>query len=140
MIMPNTTPPPMTLKRRLRRIRRTIRGSIEVIRGRGNSVNDRLAANPLMFAAKTYNTAHPDYEPELAGCYSGRIHNSVFANDNPLFAEVRKLARRDKVPNRAWRSILDEAMAEARSVPGFDQVIERKTFVENYLAELGAHY
>jgi predicted O-methyltransferase YrrM len=138
--MPDPSLPPMTLKRRLRRLRRAARGAIEAIRGRGNSVNDRLAANPLMFAAKTYNTAHPDYEPELVGCYSGQIHNPTFANHNPLFAEIRKLAKRDKVPSGAWRSILDGAMAEARSVPGFDQVMQRKAFVEDYLAELGARY
>ena len=66
--MPETFVPPMTLKRRLRRLRRTVRGSLAALRGGGQaSVNDALAANPLMFAEKTYNTAHPDYEPLTRG-------------------------------------------------------------------------
>ena len=132
--------PPLTLKRRLRRLRRAVRGSLDAISGRGNAVNEALAANPLMFADKTYNTAHPDYEPELARCYSGRMYNLDCANDNPLFLEINKRARRGKVPNRAWAPVLDEAMAEARSVPGFDEVMERKAFVETYLAELERRY
>ena len=139
--MPETFVPPMTLKRRLRRLRRTVRGSLAALRGGGQaSVNDALAANPLMFAEKTYNTAHPDYEPELARCYSGHLHNLEFANRNPLFLEIGALARRGKVPNRAWRPILHDAMAEAREVPGFAQVAERKAFVETTLAELGRRY
>ena len=138
--MPETFVPPMTLKRRLRRLRRAVRGSIAALRGSGSSVNDTLAANPLMFAEKTYNTAHPDYEPELVRCYSGRLHNLEYANGNPLFLEINRLARRGKVPNRAWRQILDAAMAEARGVAGFDQVAERKAYVDTTLAELGQRY
>jgi predicted O-methyltransferase YrrM len=140
MAMSELFVPPMTLKRRLRRLHRVVRGSLDAIRGRGNSVNDTLAANPLMFAEKTYNTAHPDYEPELARCYSGRMYNLDCANDNPLFLEINKRARRGKVSNRAWQPVLDEVMEEARGVPGFDQVIERKTFVETYLADLERRY
>jgi hypothetical protein len=107
--------PPMTLKRRLHRVRRTVRRSLAALRSK-NSVNDALAANPLMFAEKTYNTAHPNYEPELARCYSGRIHNLDCANDNSLFREIRQLARRGTVPNRAWRQILRDAMERDRYV------------------------
>jgi predicted O-methyltransferase YrrM len=139
--MPDTFVPPMTLKRRLRRLRRVVRDALATLRGGGkNTVHDTLAANPLMFAEKTYNTAHPDYEPELARCYSGRLHNLEYANRNPLFLDIMKLARRGKVPNRAWRQILHDAMAEASTVPGFDQVVERKAFVETTLAELGRRY
>src|SRR5580704_4407948 len=139
--MPDTFVPPMTLKRRLRRVRRVVRDALATLRGGDkNTVHDALAAHPLMFAEKTYNTAHPDYEPELARCYSGRLHNLDCANRNPLFVEINKLARRGKVPNRAWRQTLHDAMAEASTVPGFDQVAERKAFVETTLAELGQRY
>jgi predicted O-methyltransferase YrrM len=134
--------PPMTLKRRLRRLYRAARGSFDALRGGGNlgAVNERLAANPLMFAEKTYNTAHPDYEPELARCYSGCLYNRDCANGNPLLRDIEQLARRGKVPNRAWRPLLDAAMAEARAVAGFDQVMERKAYVETYLADLERRY
>jgi predicted O-methyltransferase YrrM len=141
MAMPDPFVPPMTFKRRLRRLRRTVRSTLRTLRrSGGGSVNDALAAHPLMFAEKTYNTAHPDYEPELARCYSGRLHNLDCANRNPLFVEINKLAWRGKVPNRAWRQILHDAMAEASTVPGFDQVAERKAYVETTLAELGRRY
>jgi len=139
MAMPDPFVPPMTLKRRLRRLHRAVRGAIDAVRG-GGSVNDRLAANPLLFADKTYNTAHPDYEPELARCYSGRIYNPNCANGNSLFLEIVRLARNGKVSNYAWRGLLRDAMAEASSVPGFDQVIERKAYVETYLAALEQRY
>lgn len=139
--MPEPFVPPMTLKRRLRRVRRAVRGTLAALRGGGgNSVHDALAANPLMFAANTYNTAHPDYEPELARCYSGRMYNLDCANANPLFREINHRARRGKVPNRSWQATLGEAMAEARTVPGFEQVMERKAFVETTLAELERRY
>lgn len=139
--MPGPFVPPMTLKRRLRRLNRAVRGSLAALRGGATrSVNDALAANPLMFAENTYNTAHPDYEPELARCYSGRMYNLDCANDNPLFLEINRMARRGKVPNRAWRQILHDAMAEATTVTGFDQVAKRKAFVETTLAELGRRY
>jgi predicted O-methyltransferase YrrM len=139
MAMPDSAVPQMTLKRRLRRLYRAVHGSLDAIRG-NRSVNDRLAVNPLMFAEKTYNTAHPDYEPELARCYSGRLYNLDCANDNPLFREIVKLARRGKVRNRAWRPLLDAAMAEARTVPGFDEVMQRKAYVESTLAALEERY
>src|ERR1700685_641496 len=143
MAMSDSPVPPLTLKRRLRRVHRLIRssiGSIRALRGGDRSVRDALAEMPLMFAEKTYNAWHPDYEPELARCYSGRIHNPDCPSSNPLFLEIQKLARRGRVPNRAWQPILRDAMAEASTVPGFDQVMERKTYVEDYLAELGQRY
>jgi predicted O-methyltransferase YrrM len=144
MAMPESSEPQMTLKRRLRRLRRAVRGSIDstvhALRGGAGSVNDELSTRPLMFAEKTYNTAHPDYEPELARCYSGRIHNPEFPSTNPLFGEIQKRAWRNWVPNRAWLPVLRDVMAEASTVPGFDQVMERKAYVENDLAELGRRY
>jgi hypothetical protein len=138
--MPDSFVAPMTLKRRLRRLYRPVRALVHSIAGPGNSVNAKLAANPLMFADKTYNTAHPDYEPELARCYPGRIYNLDCANDNPLFQDIKRFARRGSVPDHAWRPVLGEAMAEARTVPGFDQVMERRDYVETYLADLGRRY
>jgi len=143
--MTDSSVPPMTLKRRLRRLYRAVRGAIEsgalALRGgRAVSVQDALRAMPLMFAEKTYNTAHPDYEPELARCYAGRIHNSDCRSSNPLFLDLQRRARRGHVPNRTWQRILREAMADASQVPGFDQVMRRKAHVENYLAELGQRY
>jgi len=137
------------VRRRLRRLWRHASGFARVgRRGRHNegttSLNDAVAASPLMFAHKTYNTAHPDYEPELAGNYPDRIFDAALPCDNALFRAVKQLVRWKKVPNHAWTHELEIAMQEAKTVPGFDQIMERKIFIEQYLAQLtqryGSHY
>ena len=59
---------------------------------------------------------------------------------NPLLVEVRKMAKRDKVPRKIWHQVCQDMMAEAATVPGFDQVMERKTFIDTYMADLGQRY
>src|SRR5580700_4563445 len=102
--MSDTGTSPITLKRRLRRLRRAVSGSIraavDTLRGRDDSAS-------LL---------------------------------NPLLVEVRKMATRDKVPRKIWRQVCQDMMAEAATVPGFDQVMERKTFIDNYMATLGERY
>lgn len=133
------------LKRRLRRLRRTVSGSIrtaiDTVRGRGDSaLTNAKAEAPLLLDEKTYNTAHPDYEPELVRNFPDRILGDNGARTNPLLVEVRGMARRDKVPRKIWRQVCQDMMAEAGTVPGFDQVMERKAFIENYMADLGQRY
>jgi predicted O-methyltransferase YrrM len=95
---------------------------------------------PLLFAEKTYNTAHPDYEGELVGNFPDHVHHADRPCSNPLFVEIRKLARRNMVPRRAWPRLHREVMEEASAVPGFRQVMERKQFIETHLAELSRRY
>src|ERR1700689_4594519 len=133
------------LKRRLRRLRRTvsssIRTAVDALRGRGDSaVNNAKAVAPLLLDEKTYNTAHPDYEPELVRNFPDRILNDDGASSNPLLAELRTMAKRDKVPRKIWRQVCEEMMAEAATVPGFDQVMERKAFIDDYMAAPGQRY
>jgi predicted O-methyltransferase YrrM len=136
---------PITLKRRLRRLRRTVSGSIrtavDTLRGGGDSaITNAKAEAPLLLDEKTYNTAHPDYEPELVRNFPDRILNDNGSLMNPLLVEVRKMAKRDKVPRKIWRQVCQDMMAEAATVPGFDQVMERKTFIDTYMADLGQRY
>lgn len=108
------------------------------------SFDKAMGTMPLMIADKTYNGSHPDYDPELVRNFPGRILNGDKPSNNALYAEIKKLAFGQRVPRFVWRPILKKAMAEAATVPGFDQVMERKAYVENYLAEMGrkhgAHY
>jgi predicted O-methyltransferase YrrM len=141
MTVPQPDSSHVPLGRRLRRLRRAVSGAL---RSR-NALDDAKASGPLRIATKTYNTDHPHYEPELVRNFPDRIQNAELRCDNPLLSEIRKLARRnDKVPRKLWRQILTDAMAEARTVPGFDQVMERKDYIESYLGDLGqrhgAHY
>ena len=119
------------LKRRLRRLRRVIGGTL---RGKGWS------AEPLLIAEKTYNTDHLDYEPELVRNFPDRIQNLDRGGTNPLLRELCRLAHGGKVPRRVWEQVQRDVMEEARTVPGFEQVMERKTYIESYLAELGQRY
>jgi predicted O-methyltransferase YrrM len=133
------------LKRRLRRLRRTVSGSIrtaiDAVRGGGDSaVTNAKAGAPLLLDEKTYNTAHPDYEPELVRNFPDRILGDNGSRINPLLVELRTMAKRDKVPRKIWRQLCQDMMAEAATVPGFDQVMERKAFIETYMAELGQRY
>jgi len=143
MLVPSSSPIP--LKRRLRRLRRAVSGSIrtavDAVRGRGDSaVNNAKAEAPLLLDEKTYNTAHPDYEPELVRNFPDRILSDNGSLLNPLLVEVRSMAKRDKVPRKIWQQVCRDMMAEASTVPGFEQVMERKAYIENYMAALGQRY
>ncbi len=95
---------------------------------------------PLMRDDKTYNTAHDDYDPRLVRNYPGRIFNADLPNDNDLYAAIKKMAIGGRVWDWSWGSVLKKAMAEAQTVPGFDQVMERKAYIERYLADIGRTY
>jgi predicted O-methyltransferase YrrM len=99
---------------------------------------------PLLRAERTYNTSHPDYDATLVRNYPGRIFNFDNSCSNISFKALACLAPDATIPNRTWKSVLSEALAEASSVPYAGQVFERRAFVERYVSELagkyGAHY
>jgi hypothetical protein len=134
------------LKHRLRQLRNVIRAPLNATfntpRDRDTSAvhNAKAELLPLLLAEKTYNTSHPDYKPELVGNFPDHIQHADRPCENRLFAEIQKLAKGDKVPDRVWRKICADVMKEASTVPGFDQVMERKAFIENYLSELSQRY
>jgi predicted O-methyltransferase YrrM len=144
MSLPEVAPPDFQLTRRVRQLRRHahrwIGRTVRALRGGKATLQDAAAAAPLFFADKTYNTSHIDYEPELVRNFPDRIFNLDLPCDNALFLDIRKHARRNKVPKRVWNRVLGDAMEEASTVPGFDQVMQRKVYIENYLAELGHRY
>lgn len=99
-----------------------------------------LKKHPLMFARKTYNTNHPDYNAELARNFPGKIFNMNNDLGNPVYAELKKMIKGDEIAESRWSTILRECLEEARSVPHAEQVFERKAFVEKYMEELEAKY
>lgn len=110
----------------------------------GGSFEEAMQAMPLMIAEKTYNTSHPDYDARLVRNEPGKIFNAKKPCDNVLYKEIQKLAKRNEVPDEAWRSLLDAMMEEAKTVPGAEQVFERKAYIEQYMNDLhrtyGAYY
>ena len=138
--------PRLQIKRHLLRVyRRTVMPMRHALRGgkvAAVDASDGFVATDV--CGKTYNIGHRDYEPELADNFPGRIFNAALPCTNPLFLQLKKLAKGNRVSDKALDPLLKLAMDEASTVPGYDQVMERVGFIENYLAELGsrhrAHY
>jgi predicted O-methyltransferase YrrM len=130
------------IKRHLRRVyRRAVKPWLDRVRGRkASALSETQALSPLMFATKTYNTAHPNYEPELVQNFPNRIFNADLPSNNSLFREIKKLAFAGRVPTFTLRRVLKQAMEEASTVAGFAQVMERIGFIEDYMAALGRRY
>lgn len=97
---------------------------------------DIMKRHPLMFARKTYNTNHPDYNPEEARNFPGKIFNMDKDAGNPVYAELKKLIQDNEIAESQWGAILRETLEEARSVPHAEQIFERKAYVERYIDEL----
>lgn len=95
---------------------------------------------PLLIDEKTYNTSHPDYDANAVRNFPGKILGYERPCKNRLYKEILGLAKGDFVADSKWNKILDEMLAEAKTVPGAEQVFERKTYIENYMKEMSAKY
>ena len=127
----------------MRKLRTAARISFDTVVGTFNrsgnsSLRRSLTTRPLFIAEKTYNTAHPDYDPDIVRNYSNCILGADRPCTNALFLEIAKLAKRGRVPKRAWQNIYSQVTQEARTVPGFEQVMERKAYIEQYTGRPGA--
>jgi predicted O-methyltransferase YrrM len=140
--MPASRKPRFRIKRRLERAyRRAVKPWLDPLRGRRpDALGEARASSPLMFAEKTYNPDHPDYEPELVQNFPDRIVNAGLPCNNLLFREIKKLAAGGRVPPSALQHVLKQTMDEASTVPGFAQAMERVAFIEDYMAALGRRY
>jgi predicted O-methyltransferase YrrM len=105
-----------------------------------NSFEDVMRQAPLMFASRTYNTSHPGYDANLVRNFPGKIFNMDKDLGNPVYAELKKLIKKEAIDDSQWSAILRNTLEEARSVPHADQVFERKAYVERYIADLEAKY
>jgi predicted O-methyltransferase YrrM len=105
-----------------------------------NTFKEAMANIPLLLDEKTYNTAHPDYDANAVRNYPCTIFNYDKPCSNVLYKELLKLAKKDTVPDKAWDKVLKEALEEAKTVPGADQVFERKAYIEQYMKDIGAKY
>jgi predicted O-methyltransferase YrrM len=95
---------------------------------------------PLLLDEKTYNTSHHDYDATAVRNEPGRIFNADKPCHNGTYAELRKLARGDAVPDKTWDKVLRDMLEEAKGVPHAQQVFERRTFIEQYTAEIHRKY
>lgn len=104
------------------------------------SVEEALEALPLLFARKTYNTSHPDYDANRVRNFPGKIFNAASDFGNPVYQEMKKLIKDNEIPDIKWEPIMRTMLEEAKAVPHAEQVFERKEFVERYIEDLEAKY
>jgi predicted O-methyltransferase YrrM len=95
---------------------------------------------PLMIDEKTYNTSHPDYDATVVRNFPGTFFNAEKSFHNPVYHELKKLANGNEVPDAAWNPVLKEALAEAKSDPYADLVLQRREATEQYMAGLRSQY
>jgi predicted O-methyltransferase YrrM len=95
---------------------------------------------PLLIDEKTYNTSHPDYDAHAVRNHPGQIFNADKPCRNGTYADLKKLARGGAVPDKAWDKVLPRMLEEAKTVPHAQQVFERRSFIEQYTAELHRKY
>jgi predicted O-methyltransferase YrrM/uncharacterized protein YoxC len=103
-------------------------------------LDDALAKLPLMIDARTFNTAHPDYDARLVRNFPGKIFNADKPCGNAIYADLEALAQFGEVPDDVWGPLLNDALEEAKTVPHSNQVFERRDYIENYLQELTRKY
>lgn len=104
------------------------------------TVEEALRSHPLLFARKTYNTSHPDYDVNVVRNFPGKVFNAKTPINNPLWNELKKMMENEAITDDKWATILRTSLEEAKKVPGADQVFERKLYVEKYMEELEAKH
>ncbi len=108
------------------------------------TLREAMQQIPLLLAERTYNTSHPDYDARVVRNFPAHIFNHHRPCENSAFRALSRAGDGDQVADQGWDAVLAEALVEAASVPHAQQVFERRSFVERYMAELGrkhrAHY
>lgn len=105
-----------------------------------NRVESALKDHPVMFAYKTYNTSHPEYDANKVRNFPGKIFNLHRDLANPVYSELKKLIKDDEISEAKWADILKETLEEIKTIPHADEVFKRKAFVEEYLQKLEEKY
>jgi predicted O-methyltransferase YrrM len=95
---------------------------------------------PLLVAEKTYNTSHLDYDVNVVRNFPGKIFNAEQPRRNPVYDELKKLAKGNEVPDAAWAALLEKTLAEAKTDPHADLVLQRREATEQHMTALGHQY
>jgi predicted O-methyltransferase YrrM len=109
-----------------------------------STLHEAMQQIPLLLADRTYNTSHPDYDARMVRNVPGHIFNDGLPCENAAFKALKHLGQASEVADSVWEAVLNDTLAEAKSVAYADQVFERRRFVEEYMNELtnkySAHY
>lgn len=101
---------------------------------------DALRSAPLLRASKTYNTDHPDYDPALVRNFPGVLLNADKPSANPALRAIRQVTQLSETNDRAWPDQLEMALAELQSIPGAEQLFQRKEVAERFFLEINSRY
>ena len=104
------------------------------------SFRDAMQRLPLLIDEQTYNASHPDYDATKVRNYPGRIFNGGCPSDNPVYGELLKMSQGGAVPDESWTPVLEDVLAEVKTIPQAAQVFERRVFIEKHLRELDSLY
>lgn len=104
------------------------------------SFEEAMRQHPLLFAPKTYNTNHPDYDANVVRNFPGKIFNLDKKSGNPVYNELKKMAHHGEISDNKWTSILQDTLDEVKTVPHADQLFQRKAYIESYLETLETRY
>jgi len=107
---------------------------------RVSNIEDAEYPSGALIAEKTYDTSHPDYDVAVVRNFPGKIFNRELRCTNSVYTEMTKLANGEGLPDKAWTPVLQNALAEAKTVPHADLVLQRRDALEQYFAELGRRY
>lgn len=109
-----------------------------------STTEEALRRIPLLLAPKTYNTDHPDYDPALARNFPGVLQNGDRSSGNPALRAIRQVMQASETNGRAWADQLEIAFAELKTIPGAEQLFQRKAKAEHFFLDANnrfeAHY
>jgi predicted O-methyltransferase YrrM len=104
------------------------------------NAHEAWSSMPLLRAPKTYNTEHPDYDPGLVRNFPGVLLNGDKSSANPALRAVRQLIAAGEINDHAWSDQLEMALAELKSVPGSEQLFQRKAIAERFFLDINIRH
>jgi len=109
-----------------------------------STFQEAISRIPLLLAEKTYNTSHPEYDANEVRNFPGRVFNGNVASKNRVYQALKPFIEKNnearEVPDFYWQPILSDVLDEVKAIPHASQVFERKTFIEDYVADLSKRY
>lgn len=108
--------------------------------GAAGSFQAAMERIPLLIDEKTYNTSHPDYDANEVRNFPCKILGYDRPCKNKFYKELLKMADGDTIADSKWESVLADVLAEVKTVPGSEQVFERKAYIENYMRDISAKF
>ena len=106
----------------------------------GDSFEKAQQSAPLLFAPKTYNTSHPDYDVNVVRNFPETVMNAQNEVSNPVYRTLKSMMSDRKILDAQWDRILQQTLTEIKSIPHSEQVFQRIAYIEKYVIDLENQY